>query len=140
MLSWFPARSDDTGKLLLRLAVAGIILFHGVFKLTHGVDWITQPLGDLGLPGFLRYGTYLAEVVAPIFILAGYWTRLAALVVAFDMFMAIVLVLRHQAFAVKEAGGGWGIELEAMLLLTSLALFFIGAGKYGVGRNRTPLD
>ena len=140
MLSWFPARSDDAGKLVLRLAVAGIILFHGVFKLTHGVAWISQPLGELGLPGFLRYGAYLAEVVAPFFIVAGYWTRLAALIIAFDMFMAIVLVLRSQVFAVKEMGGGWGIELEALLLLGSLALFFTGAGKYSIGRDRTPLD
>lgn len=140
MLDRFPARSDDAGKLVLRLAVAGIILFHGVFKLTHGVAWIAGPLGELGLPGILRYGAYLAEVVAPVFIVAGYWTRLAALIIAFDMFMAIVLVLRSQVFAVKEMGGGWGIELEALLFLGSLALFFTGAGKYSIGRDRTPLD
>jgi hypothetical protein len=70
MIAWFPARSDDAGKLVLRLAVAGIILFHGLFKLTHGVEWIRQPLGDLGLPGILAYGAYLGEVVAPVLILA----------------------------------------------------------------------
>lgn len=140
MISWFPARSDDAGKLALRLAVGGIILFHGLFKLTHGVAWIRQPLGDLGLPGILAYGAYLGEIVAPVLILAGYWARLAALVVAFNMFMAIVLVLRGQVFAVKEMGGGWGIELEALLLLAALALFFTGAGRYSIARGRTPLD
>jgi len=140
MTRWFPARSEDAGYLLLRLGIAGIVLFHGAFKLAHGVEWIKQPLGALHLPGVLAYGTYLAEVVAPVFIVAGYWTRVAALLVAFDMFMAIVLVLRQQVFAVKDMGGGWGIELEALLLVGSAALFFTGAGKYSLGRGRTVFD
>src|SRR5919204_3990489 len=69
------SRQDDIGKLLLRIALGGILLFHGVFKLTHGVEWIKQPLAALGLPGFLAYGTYLAEVVAPVLLILGYRTR-----------------------------------------------------------------
>ena len=56
---------DDIGKLLLRVTLAVIVLFLGIFKLTHGVAWIQGPLAALGLPGFLAKGTYVAEVVAP---------------------------------------------------------------------------
>jgi len=136
----FVPRSDDIGKLLLRLAIGGTLLFHGVFKIQQGVAWIAGPLGEFGLPGFLAYGTYLAEVVAPILILLGIWTRPAALVVAFDLFMAIVLVLRPQLFTVKEMGGGWGVELEALFLLGALALVFLGAGKYRLTRAESALD
>jgi putative oxidoreductase len=138
-LPFFP-KSDDLGRLLLRLAVGGIILFHGVFKLQHGVAWIAGPLGQVGLPGFLAYGTYVAEVVAPVLIILGMWTRPAALLVAFDMFMAVALVLRGQLFSVKEAGGGWGVELEALLLLGALALVFLGAGRYRVRHAESALD
>ncbi|MGH2627501.1 MAG: DoxX family protein [Anaerolineales bacterium] len=130
------ATNYDVGILVLRFAVAIILLFHGVYKLTHGVEWIRGPLGELGLPGFLAYGTYLAEIVAPLLLIAGVATRAAALVIAFDMLMAIVLVLRPQLTAIKPGGGGWAIELEALLLLSSLALFFTGAGIYRVGRGR----
>jgi putative oxidoreductase len=50
------------------------------------------------------------------------------------MVMAIVLVLRQDLFTIKEAGGGWSIELEAFLLLTALALVFLGGGRYRIGR------
>jgi len=83
---------EDVGLFLLRLALGGILLFHGIFKLTHGVEWIKEPLGALGLPGFLAYGTYVAEVVAPLLLMLGLWARIAALVVAF-LVVALALCL-----------------------------------------------
>jgi len=130
------ARSSgqDLGKLDLRVALGAVVLFHGVFKVTHGVEWIKGPLGELGLPGFLAYGTYAAEVLAPLLLFVGYKVRIAAAVIAFDMLMALVLVMRPQILTVKEAGGGWGVEIEALLLLVSVALVFMGGGRYGVER------
>ena len=125
---------EDVGLFLLRLALGGILLFHGIFKLTHGVEWIKQPLGTLGLPGFLAYGTYVAEVVAPLLLMLGLWARIAALVVAFDMLMAIALVLRPRIFTINEMGGGWAIELEALILVVALALCLTGPGRYVIGR------
>jgi len=124
--------NDNLGKLLLRIAVAVIIFFHGWYKLTHGVGWIQ---GMLGGAGFLAYGVYLAELIAPVMILIGFRTRLAALLIAVDMIVAIVMVLHNTIFSVKEMGGGWAIEIEAMLLLCSLALFFAGAGKYAASSS-----
>ena len=126
---------DDLGKLVLRVTLGGILLFHGIFKLTHGVDWIRGPLGALGLPGFLAYGTYVAEVLAPILLFVGWKARLAALVIAFDMLMAIVLVLRPRLFTVNPGGGGWGIEVEGMILLVAVSVFLLGSGRYRLGRG-----
>ena len=127
---------EDLGKLVLRIALGVILLFHGVFKLRHGVAWIEQPLAAVGLPGFLAYGTYVAEVLAPILLLLGYKARLAALVIVFDMLMAMVLVLRPALFTIKErGGGGWSVELEALILLSALAVFLLGSGRYRLGRG-----
>jgi putative oxidoreductase len=127
---------EDLGKLLLRIALGSILLFHGVFKLRHGVAWIAQPLGAVGLPGFLAYGTYLAEVVAPVLVMLGYKARLAALVIVVDMLMAMVLVLRPMILTIKErGGGGWGVELEALILLCALSVFLLGSGRYRLGRG-----
>jgi putative oxidoreductase len=126
---------EDLGKLVLRLALGVIVLFHGVFKLRHGVAWIGGPLAAHGLPAFLAYGTYLAEVLAPVLLMVGYKARLAALVILFDMLMALVLVLRPRILTVSQGGGGWAIELEALILLTALAVFLLGSGRYRVGRG-----
>jgi len=126
---------EDLGKLLLRVALGGILLFHGIFKLTHGVAWMAQPLGHFGLPAFLAYGTYVAEVLAPVLLIVGLKARLAALVIVFDMLMAMVLVLRPRILTVNPAGGGWGVELEALLLLTALSVFLIGSGRYRVAKG-----
>ena len=127
---------EDLGKLVLRIALGVILLFHGVFKLRHGVAWIEQPLAAVGLPGFLAYGTYVAEVLAPILLLLGYKARLAALAIVFDMLMAMVLVLRPALFTIKErGGGGWSVELEALILLSALAVFLLGSGRYRLGRG-----
>jgi putative oxidoreductase len=125
-------KNDNLGKLFLRIAVAVIILFHGWFKLTHGVGWIRGMLGGMG---FLAYGVYLAELIAPVLILIGFRTRLAALLIVVDMLVAIAMVLHTAIFSVNPMGGGWAIEVEAMLMLCSLALLFTGSGKYAVSSS-----
>lgn len=128
----YKAKSDDVGKLILRVTVGGLMLFHGISKLSTGVSWIEGMLGGLG---FIAYGVYLAEVIAPILILAGWWTRPAALLIVIDMLVAILLVFGSRIFTIREMGGGWTIELEAFFLLGALALWFTGAGKYSVKKG-----
>lgn len=49
-------RNQDLGLLVLRISVGGLLLFHGVAKLLHGVGFIEGMLAALGLPGFIAYG------------------------------------------------------------------------------------
>ena len=126
------SRRTDIGLLVLPFAVAGIILFHGIYKITRGVEWIRGPLAQLGFPGMLAYGVYVAEVVAPLLLIAGFFSRIAGLIVAFDMLMAIVLVLRGRVMMINPQGGGWGIELEALLLLSAVAVALMGSGRWAV--------
>lgn len=132
MANFLQARSEDFAKLLLRVTVGGLLLFHGVFKLAHGIGWLEGLFAGIGWPGFVAYLVYVGEVLAPVLLILGFRTRIAALLIAIDLLVAIVLILRHQVFSIREAGGGWGIELEAFFILTSLALFFMGGGKYKI--------
>ncbi len=137
MGSILQMRSDDFGKLLLRLAVGGLMLFHGWYKVVHGVGWISEMLGSLRP---IAAGVYIGELVAPLLIIVGFRTRFAALILAFDMVMAFWLVLRPHLFAVKEIGGGSAVEVEALFLLGALALFFMGGGKYGITGGKSSWD
>ena len=125
------ARSDQ-GLLVLRLAIAGLLLVHGVSKLGSGVDWIGGILTGLGLPGFLAYGAYVGEIVAPLLVLAGTFTRPAALVMAFHMVAATLLARREAIFTINPQSGGLGIELELLFLLGAVAIALLGSGRYAV--------
>lgn len=129
---------QDTGKLILRLTLSGLILFHGIHKIIHGIAYMSGPLAAMHLPFFIAYGVYIGEVVAPIFIVIGLWTRIAALVVAFNMVMAVAMEAWRLAPTLSR-GGGWGLELEAFYLLTALAVFFLGPGRYALSRGEGKL-
>jgi putative oxidoreductase len=129
-----PAPHPDTGLLVLRLGLAAIMLLHGIFKATHGVAWMNGPLSAAGLPSALAYGTYVAELLAPLLLIFGVWTRTAALMIAVDMVMAIYLTRRGDIGKINPMSGGWAIELEVMLLVAALTLALAGGGRYGLSR------
>jgi len=133
-ISGLPPR-PDAGLLILRLGLGTLMLFHGIYKLTHGVAWIAGPLGGVGLPAWLSYGVYLAEIFAPLLVIVGLWARPAALVIAFDMIMAIFLARRDDVAKINPMGGGWAIELELLFLVMAVAIALMGSGRYGIGRR-----
>lgn len=119
----------DLGKLILRIFIGGLMLFHGVHKLFHGIDFIKQMLGGVGLPAFIAYGVYLGEIVAPILIIVGYKTRISALAVAVTMIFAVGLA--HSGDLLKlTQHGGLVLELQWFYFASSVALMFLGAGRY----------
>jgi putative oxidoreductase len=129
-------RSEDTGKLILRLAIGGLLLLHGISKLINGVDWMVGMLEGKGLPSLLAYGVYVGEVIAPILLLIGFRTRIAALLVVGNMLTAIILSHTQEISSLGKSGG-WAIELPALFLFGALAIFFLGGGRYAVSsRNR----
>jgi putative oxidoreductase len=136
-----PARYnwEDLGKLILRVTVAVLMVMHGVAKMQNGIGWMAGMLQAHHLPVFVGYGVYVAEVIAPILLILGLYTRLAALVIAFDMVMAIILAQSDKILA-RSQSGGWAIELEMFYLLASLAIFFLGSGRYAVRKGQHRWD
>ena len=124
--------TDDAGKLVLRAALAIILLFHGVAKLTGGIGFVGDMLAKAGAPAALGYLVYVGEVIAPLMILAGILSRPAALVVAINMIVAVLLVHTSQFFTLNETGG-WALELQGMFLIASVAVALLGAGRYSLG-------
>ena len=129
------SRGVDCALLIVRLSVGGLMLFHGVDKLQHGLAGIEGMLAAKGLPTALSYGVYVGEILAPVLLILGLWTRVAALVIAFDMFMAIFLARRGDVAKINPMSGGWAIELELLFLIGALALAFAGGGRFGLGKR-----
>jgi putative oxidoreductase len=128
-----PLFVDDIGKLVLRLTLGILILFHGVAKILHPaiLGFITGKLANYGLPHEMAYLVYIGEVVAPLAIILGVYTRIGALVVMINMVFALVLVFPTQLLALSKTGG-WAIELEGMYLFCALAVLLLGSGKVAV--------
>jgi putative oxidoreductase len=123
--------NDSVGKLILRLALGGMILTHGIAKLVGGIGFITDTVTGAGMPAFFAYAVYIGEVVAPLLLISGWYSRIGAAVIAINMLFAIALVHRAELFALNQSGG-WAIELQGMFLFTALALAVIGPGQYRI--------
>ena len=131
---------EDIGKLILRLGVAVLLGFHGVYKLRHGIAWLAGPLQSHHLPVFIGYGVYVAEVIAPLLLVLGIFTRPAALVIVFDLLMAVYLVVQGTAFQLQRQGGGLGAELQFLYILSALAIAFLGSGRFALSKGKRPWD
>ena len=136
--------NDDLGKLVLRFSIGGLMLFHSVSKILSGPGPIIEVVNQYNLPSFAAYGVYVGEVVAPIFVLLGIWTRPAALIMAINMVVAVALEHRAQIFTLDNTldkmSGAWAIELPALYFLGSIALIFLGAGRFSFFRGQGVLD
>ncbi|MGB0895005.1 MAG: DoxX family protein [Parashewanella sp.] len=121
----------DLGKLILRITLAGLILFHGIHKLMHpqSLQFIASTLIKHGLPSFIAYGVYIGEVIAPLAILIGFKTRINALIIVINMLFVFGLVHMSELFSVTSSGG-LAVELQLFYLLTSLAVVLLGSGKF----------
>ena len=122
----------DTGKLLLRLVLGLLILLHGVSKVMNGVDGILAGVTKAGLPEAFGYLVYVGEVVAPLLLIVGFWTRLAAGIIAINMIFAVYLVHLPQLLQLSNTGG-WALELQGMYFFVAVAIALLGAGRYSVG-------
>lgn len=122
---------EDLGRLLLRLLVGGLMLFHGLHKLIGGIDGIAGMLVAKGLPGFIAYGVLIGEVLCPILIILGILTRPSALVLAFTMVVAWLLVGIGKTGSL-DVTGAWAIESIVYFFVAALVIAFIGAGRYSV--------
>ena len=120
--------STDAGKLILRLTLGLLMLFHGWSKITGGLGFVEGMLEGNGLPTFLAYLVYVGEVLAPLFLIAGAYTRVAAYFIVGNMVVALLLVHMSQIFTLAGTGG-WALELQAFYLMTAVVVILLGPGK-----------
>jgi len=121
---------SDLGKLLLRITLGVLVLLHGIAKLKGGVAGIEGMVTAHGLPAWTAYGALIGEVLGPLMVLVGFYSRIGALLIAVNMLFAFALVHMGQLTQLDPQTGGWALELQGMYLATALALALFGPGRY----------
>lgn len=126
-------QNEALGKLVLRLALGTMILLHGINKLINpgSLTWIGDTLASHGLPTVLAYGVLLGEVIAPLMAILGWNARIAGLLIAGNMLVAIYLSHMNELFTLTSSGG-WALELQGMFLFGAIALMFLGSGRMAI--------
>jgi putative oxidoreductase len=131
--------TEDLGKLVLRLTLGVLLLFHGTHKILTGIGPIRGMVTAHHLPDFLAYFVYLGEVVAPVLIIIGLLTRLGGLLVVINMIVALLLAHTGMLFGTNEMGG-YLLELQAFYLFSGLTVALLGAGRFSIGGAEGPLN
>ena len=126
--------SENIGKLILRLMLGGMMLFHGIDKALHGISFIKGIVVKQGLPEILAHGVYVGEILAPLFLIIGWKSRFWAGVIAVNMLVA--LYLAHMDDLLKlGTHGAWAVEVPMFYLFSAFTIVFLGSGKYAITRD-----
>jgi putative oxidoreductase len=126
---------SDIGVLIIRVTLGGLLSLHGFHKVQTGLEDQMGLLAAKGIPTFFMYLIYVSEVLAPILIILGIFTRLSAASIVGTM-LVILYVAPFPLMAMGEHGE-WAIEIQMFYLFLPLALFFIGPGRFSVRPNKS---
>jgi putative oxidoreductase len=132
-------RTAPYAALLLRLTLGGLFLAHAGLKIFVFTPAGTAAFfGSLGLPPALAYLIMAGEVLGGIALIAGFWTRWAALLLTPILFGAIFTVHVHAGFFFSNANGGW--EYPAFWVIALVVQALLGDGAYAVATTRSNVE
>ena len=133
--------AGDIAALVLRLAAGLIFLPHGWSKIAGdggAASFASDIAANYNIPSFLGYVAAYAEVAGAVLLIAGFLTRLDALLLAGTMFVAAFIVQLPDALfevqpgAIKAFVILRGIETPLAMFAICVALILIGAGRVSV--------
>lgn len=127
--------AEDFGKLMLRLGVGGLMLFHGIHKLLTGIAPLKSALTAEGWPEALAYGVYFGEIVGPLLVVLGLLARFGAFLIAVEVAALVALGGFAQLLAITP-DGGYAAETAMFYFLGALAVLLLGPGKLAIAKGK----
>ncbi|HET9409381.1 MAG TPA: DoxX family protein [Candidatus Sulfotelmatobacter sp.] len=116
-------RLQPLALLIVRLTLGIIMVVHGYHKVFGGLHHHVQFVSSLGLPGWTAYLSAFTEFLGGLLVLAGLFTRPAALAICINLGVAIWRVHWHNGLT-----GDGGFEFPLAVATLAIALVFFGAG------------
>lgn len=129
------------GTLLLRIAVAIILLTHSVFGIfDNGInDFGNLFLNQIGFAPFgvaIAWSIKLSHIVAAVLLILNKYIKLAGFVTIFVLIMGIILVHFKEGWFVV-GGGRNGMEYNFLLIVVLLAIMYPDCSAKNKNLSRT---
>lgn len=120
----------DAGTLVLRLALGGMFLAHGLLKfLTFTLAGTAAFFESLGFPGWTAYIVAPAEVLAGAALIAGFHSRKVA-IASLPILAGSLLAHAGNGWVFSNANGGW--EYPLYLIATAVVVALLGGGRIAI--------
>jgi putative oxidoreductase len=138
------ARQQRIGLLSLRLALGLIFVLHGWMNVVRGQEsFLREMLAMAGwsAPDLLVWMITVLELLGGLALMLGMFTSLAALILAVEMVVAVVLFHIRQGFfivAIPNVPLAYGFEYHLALVGGLVCLALAGPGEFAL-QNRTKL-
>jgi putative oxidoreductase len=135
----------DIGLLILRLALGGMMIAHGVRTLwpENKLGDLSTQLANLGLPAPhpLAMGIVAAGIVGGALVVLGLWAQIGALLIALAMGTMVFKDWANGFFVRNEWSGvsprvEHGIELSLAYLAMALCILLVGPGAIAVLKKK----
>ena len=122
--------TNNTADLLLRLSLGTILLAHGLLKvLVFTLSGTAGYFASLGLPEFLAYIVTFGEIGLGAALIAGVYTRLAA-VASVPILLGATWVHIGNGWVFSNQGGGW--EFPALLVVLAVVVALQNSKAYSL--------
>lgn len=127
-------RLSALAPLVLRLAIGGVMGYHGIQKLTGGLAGVEEMfrMFQVPAPAATAAAVTAIEIIAGFALLVGVGTRLAAAALALVLLGAIVFVKSDLGIISSQPMPG--AELDIALLAGLVALILLGPGPLSADR------
>ncbi|CAN5423070.1 hypothetical protein BH24ACT7_BH24ACT7_22570 [soil metagenome] len=128
------SRISSLAPLVLRLAIGGLMTYHGFDKLRGGIDGVEAmfTMMDVPTPALTAPLVTALEIIGGLALLAGIGTRLAAASLAGVLTGALLFVKTD--LGIISSGPMPGAELDIALLAGLVALLLLGPGNVSADR------
>jgi putative oxidoreductase len=135
-LEGFYTYARDLSWLVIRLAVGGTLLVHGIVKLNgRGVEAFAQGLAQRGIEPALPFGysVFFLETVGAICIMVGLFTRFFGAAIAIELLVVTFVAHYGNGYSWSGPKGGWEYPFLWGWMFFAIALR--GGGPYSVDRR-----
>ena len=133
----FYTRASDLSYLVVRLTAGGMLLVHGITKLTTATvtGFAANSLARRGIePALpLAYVVWFLETVGAVCIILGLFTRVFAVAIGIEFLIITFHAHFGAGFGWSRPGGGWEYPLFWGLIWVAVALR--GGGPYSLDRK-----
>lgn len=124
------SRLSAFAPTVLRVALGGLMAYHGFEKFRGGISGVEMFFGDVGVPAASLFAPLVAavELVGGIALIVGLGTRLVAAALA-AVLAGAVLYVKADIGIIATEGPMPGAELDLAIIAGLVAILLLGPGR-----------